>query len=119
MRTRTIQRKQQKLIVPPGVPKPVSSEIPFIRTLPDGTTKVTTVDRGKEIGALASHFLAAGGRYLVMKMPDETVEMVAVLSNGDEEPTAVACETTEDGPPMLDAIDRLVRDSVQRVGRLQ
>lgn len=120
-RNRSLRVKERKLIVPPAPLKPASTEIPFIRSFPSGTTRLTTIDRGKELYGLACQFIAAGGRYMVMKMDDgETVELVAALGNGPgKEPTGIACETTEDGPPMLDAIDRLVRDSVARLDKLQ
>jgi hypothetical protein len=119
-RNRSIRRAERKLIVPSRPRAPASTEIPFIRSFANGTTRLTTVDRGEELYGLACQFIAAGGRYMVMKMDDGAVELVAALGNGaGNEPTGVACETTEDGPPMLDAIDRLVRDSVARLDVLQ
>jgi hypothetical protein len=120
-RNRSIRRaERQRLIVPRAPALAPTTAIPFIRSFPNGTTRLATVDRGEEMYALACQFIAAGGRYLVMKMPDESVELVAALGNGPgKEPTGVACETTEDGPAMLDAVDRLVRESVARLDRLQ
>lgn len=99
-----------KLILPRGVKRP--TPIPFIETLPDGRTRGVAIDRGQDVYDVAARFIDRGGRYLMRGAQGGMVNLVAVMPDPAGELDAVAFEETEDGPPLLDAIDKLIIASV-------
>lgn len=92
--------------------------IPFIRAFPSGEKRLQEIERPAEIQALASKFIAYGGRYLVAIHSDEKVELVAALGDADGI-RKIAEETTPNGPEMIDAVDRLVKASVEGLDTVQ
>lgn len=92
--------------------------IPFIRAFPSGEKRLQEIDRPAEIQVLANRFIAHGGRYLVAIHSDEKVELVAALGTSDGI-RKVASETTPNGPEMIDAVDRLVKASVEGLDTVQ
>lgn len=86
--------------------------IPFIRVFPNGRNGLTEITRSADIEALAHRFIAHDGRYLIMIADDGAVKLAAVVLR-DGEPDEVAAETCDNGPKLLEAVDRLVRKSAE------
>ncbi len=84
--------------------------IPFIRVFPNGRNGLTEISRSAEIEKIAARFIDAGGRYLIMVEADGAVKLAAAVMLPDGEPDEAAAEN---GPALLDAVDRLVRKSVE------
>lgn len=93
--------------------------IPFIRAFPDGHQVLSEIERPSDIQALANRFIAHGGRYLVAVLSDEEVRLVAATMGRDGETVEMASEVTANGPAILDAVDRLVRNSLVNLDLLQ
>jgi len=96
--------------------------IPFIYVYANGShlsQVVTEIDRPAEIQLLADNFIARGGRYVITKFVDDTVQAQAVVLGLDDKPHPLATQVCPDGPLLLGAIDRLVRESVQKLNVLQ
>lgn len=88
-------------------------EIPFLRKFPTGNGGFQTVPRPENIGLLAKRFLRAGGWYTVELLPHNRVRLAACDPGLGE---IFGC-WTDNGPAMVDAIDRLVIDSQQFIQR--
>jgi len=88
-------------------------EIPFVRKFPSGNGAVQTVLRPENIGLLAKRFIAAGGSYTVEIMPNARVRLSACDPGLCE---LFGCDT-DNGPAMIDAIDRLIIHSQQFIQR--
>src|SRR5512139_3356597 len=95
----------------------MTHSIPFIRAFPNGRQQVQTIRRPIGIHLLACQFLTRGGRYLIAAHGDGTVELVAATA-GQGELCKLAEERVENGPALIDAVDRLVRASVERLNAL-
>ncbi len=87
--------------------------IPFIRVFPNGRNGLTEISRGPEVEKLAARFLALGGRYLITIAVDGSVMLAAAVMQADGEPDEAATEACGNGPGLLEAVDRLVRKSVE------
>lgn len=86
--------------------------IPFTQyKMPDGRPVPVSIDRPAEIEALAKQFIERGGRYEVECLSTGEVSFTAVREIEGEEQD-VAIEIAANGPPVLEAVDRLVRASV-------
>lgn len=99
-----------------------SREIPFIRTLPNGETRLTTIDLGREeYRDAANRFIAHGGRYLIRINEEGRVDLVAVLCRDGESDDAQAVVVAEcdNGPDLIDTCRRMVLDSVRNMGAVQ
>lgn len=96
--------------------------IPFIYVFANGPglgQVVTEIDRPAEIQALADIFISRGGRYTITKFVDDMVQAQAVVIGLDDKPHPLATQVCPDGPLLLGAIDRLVRESVHKLNVLQ
>lgn len=94
------------------------SGVPFTRVYPDGSTRLQSIDRPRDIVFKARRFCLYGGEFGVALLDDGRVSLCAAWTNqaGDRPP--VALERTSNGPEMLDAIDRLVRAADAAVERM-
>lgn len=92
--------------------------IPFIYVFADGQV-VQQIDRPIDIQVLADSFIARGGRYVITLFTDDLVEARAVVLGLDGQPFPVASQTAPNGPLLLGAIDRLVKESVQKLDMVQ
>lgn len=88
--------------------------VPFIRQYPNGRRKAETIIRGREVERLAAEFIDCAGRYLIEIQRDGDVKLMAIidLQGGC---TEVATEIVENGPALLEVVDRLVRASVKNI----
>lgn len=102
-----------------GNPVQSRPEIPFIRAYPGGRRSLHTIDRGPAMYALASRFIAAGGRYLTAIMGPDHVSLVAAMEGEGGRLIKVAHEDAPNGPALPDAVDRLVRASVENMDTVQ
>jgi hypothetical protein len=90
--------------------------IPVIRKLPDGSNRLEQVQRPKDVQILADRFLHLGGRYMAAVMSASEVKMVAALPAQDaDDIVIVAEETAANGPGLVIAFDRLVRETNRRL----
>ena len=88
--------------------------IPFIRKLPNGRRSLQEITRPDEIELLGQRFIAHDGRYLIEIQTDLKVHLTAIIDI-DGEVQAVATETCDNGPELLEAVDRLVRVSEEKI----
>lgn len=87
--------------------------IQFTRVFPNGRNALVEIDgRSAEVEALAQRFIKSGGQYLIMVKPGGTAVLAAGIFVGGE-PDEAATEKAENGPALMDAVDRLVRQSVK------
>ena len=93
--------------------------IPIIRVYPNGRSGITEAHRPDAIQAAANRFIAHGGRYMVAKMSETEVRLMAGLRSRDGKLIEAATETVPNGLELLDAIDRLVSKSVRRLDDVQ
>ena len=88
--------------------------IPFTQfLLPRGERRQTQINRPAQIEAEADAFINSGGRFESEMLADlQTVSLTAVHKvDGDD--ADVACEICENGPAVLDAVDRLVYQAAE------
>lgn len=78
--------------------------------MPDGRRKLVTVARSAEIEVEAARLEGLGVRFEIEVLTTSEISMTAEIDtdNEDENPV-LAMEIVENGPPVLDAVDRLVR----------
>lgn len=88
--------------------------IPFIRLFPDGHRAVQEVIRPFDIQSIAERFILVGGRYCCGVMDDGQAKLTAVLGI-DDKTHEIAVELCDNGPAILDATDRLIRNSVKHI----
>lgn len=98
--------------------------VPFVRLLPGGQMINHEVPRSREINMLAWRFIAHGGRYLIALVEDNGVEMVrlcAIVPEGDDPANGnILVESRcENGLPLLETIDSLVRNSLDALDDMQ
>lgn len=88
--------------------------IPFTQYLmPDGRTRPEVIDRPADIEALAHEAIGRGVRFEVEMLPTGHISFEAVRDD-DGEIESLAAEISSNGPPVLDAVDRLVRAAHKR-----
>ena len=87
--------------------------VPFLRRFPTGNGDVQTILRPENIGLLAKRFLRAGGWYTVEILPTLRVRLAACDPGLG---VLFGCDT-DNGPPMMDAVDQLILDSQQFIQR--
>jgi len=88
------------------------SEIEFTQFLrPDGRTRPARIERPAKITTLATAILAAGGRFEIEELREGTVSMTVEHPDYEDEQGPVAIELCENGPAVLDAVDKLIRDA--------
>lgn len=90
--------------------------IPFTQYLrPDGRRQIVEIDRSAEIEELASQFIAAGGAYECEELTTGHASLTAV--HPDCETGDCAIEVVMNGPAVPDAVDRVVRRSIEWLKR--
>jgi hypothetical protein len=90
--------------------------VPFTQyLLPHGRATPVMVDRPPEIEALALRFIARGGLYECEMLTTGEVSFTAVFDI-DGEQQDIAIEVCANGPPVLAAVDSVVRKSVAMIG---
>lgn len=90
--------------------------IPFTQyVLPHGRRREETIERPSEIEALARKFIEAGGRYECEVLTTGEVSFTAVFCDEDGDEQDVEIEICANGPEVRDAVDALVRRSLNHV----
>lgn len=85
--------------------------IPFIRQYPGTRRGLTEISCFPAIEDLAREFIAQGGKYLIEILPSQQVRVVAcLLANGCQ--VDIVEETVENGPELLNAVNRIIGKSV-------
>ncbi len=85
--------------------------IPFTQyVLPNGRRREESIERPAEIEELAQRFIASGGRFECEILTTGHVSLTAVKEI-DDEPQDVEIVLCQNGPGILDAVDRLVRQA--------
>lgn len=92
--------------------------IPFIQALPGGGSKLASIACSEPIELMARTFLDGDGRYRMAIGIDGAVTIAATIKRGNEI-WSIADETVPNGPEVLEAVDRIVRASVDAQGRAQ
>lgn len=75
---------------------------------PDGRTRAVEIEMPAEVEALAAHFVAAGGRFECEELRTGEASFTAVF-RVEGEIQDIAIEVVPNGPPVVDAVERLVR----------
>jgi hypothetical protein len=81
----------------------------FLR--PDGRRQRVWIERPADIVKMAHAIEAAGGRFEIESLTTGDVSMT--VEWGDDWPVAIA--VCPNGPPVVDAVDRLVREAAKRL----
>lgn len=90
--------------------------IPFTQyVLPHGRKREETIERPAEIEALAQKFIDAGGRYECEVLTTGEVSFTAVFCDEDGDEQDVEIEICANGPAVRDAVDAIVRKSLNHV----
>lgn len=82
---------------------------------PHGRPREETIDRPAEIEALAQKFIEAGGRYECEILTTGEASLTAVFCGEDGDEQDVEIEICDNGPPVGEAVDALVRKSINHV----
>lgn len=88
--------------------------IPFIRCLPGGKRVLNEISRAPAIELKAAEFIDHAGRFLTEIRKDEKVYLMAIIDLA-EGCTMVAEEVCDNGPELLEAVDRLVTAAYLRI----
>lgn len=86
--------------------------IPFIRVFPNGANKLQEIERSPEIEKLAALFIEREGRFLIRIDDKGRVNLAAAIMD-EGEPWDAALADCDNGPEMLDAIDKMVHEAVE------
>ena len=87
-------------------------DIPFTQyLLPDGRKEARTVEVSDEIAAMAQKFIAAGGAYTCEMLRTGEVSLAAEYTV-DGERMDIACTVCLNGVLVTEAVDDIVRESV-------
>jgi hypothetical protein len=91
--------------------------IPFTQYLrPDGREIATSIDRPAEVEQLAQVVIRSGARFESEVLANGTISLECVGPEDDDgDRDSLAIELSENGPTVLDAVDRLVRAAHARV----
>lgn len=85
--------------------------IPFTQYLrPNGERRPTEIDMPDEIEALAHKFIEAGGSFECEELTTGHVSLTAVHMV-DDEPQDIAIKVCANGPPVIDAVEYVVRQA--------
>jgi hypothetical protein len=83
--------------------------IPFTQFLmPDGRRKAVTIDSTPEIETKAKELIAAGYCFEIEMLMTGCIAMECCTPDGEE---PLAFEICSNGPPVVDAVNKLVRDA--------
>lgn len=96
-------------------------DLPFVRQFPanemfpKGRRALTTVEVSDELHHLGQKFIALGGAFVCEILPNGYARIAACLPDGKGGQRDVEEDACENGPPLLEAVARLVRASVKHV----
>ncbi len=86
--------------------------IPFTQYLrPDGRKRATAIDMPADVEALAHAFIERSGWFEVEELTTGDASLTA-CHLVDGEPQDIAIRVVENGPPVVSAVDALVREAV-------
>ncbi len=90
--------------------------LPFVRQYPGGRRVLSEVSLFPAIENLGQYFIASGGKYLCEILPNGQARLAAcLLIEGEQRDVEV--EVVDNGPMLMDAVNRLVGNSVTHVPR--
>lgn len=88
-------------------------EIPFTQYLrPDGRKRPASIEMPQEIADLAFKFIEAGGWFEVEELTTGHASLTA-CHIVDDEPQDIAIRVVENGPPVVPAVEALVREAAR------
>ena len=97
--------------------------IPFIRVMPNDMPLVLQkIRRSRDTNMLAQRFISHGGRYLIALVEEEGVEyarLCAMVGGSGVDGLILLESRVENGPALLDAVDALVRGSLDGLDAAQ
>lgn len=86
--------------------------------LPDGRKRRTEIDMSEEIEVLARRFISAGGWYESEMLGDlKTISLTACWNREDGD-NDIAIRVVENGPPVVEAVEQIVRESIAFLDKL-
>lgn len=89
--------------------------IPFTQYLmPDGHKSPVTIDMPEETEALSRHAITAGGYFECEVLPTYEVALYA-YGPGDQDESLISMEVVTNGPPVVDAVERIVKAAHARL----
>ena len=80
--------------------------------LPNGQRKTVLIERPSEIEALADKFIAGGGWFECEVLTTGQVSLTACM-NRDDGDNDLEIEVVNNGPDVVDAVDRLVQRAIK------
>lgn len=93
--------------------------IPFTQYLrPHGKKRLMTIRRSPDVEAMAKYLIGRGYKFDIEELLTGVISMTCELVGKSEE-LPVAIEQCQNGPPVLDAIDRLVKKSYEHCRALE
>lgn len=88
--------------------------IPFVRQFPNGRRALSEFSASPEVEELGRKFIALGGAYVCEILPSGYARIAACVQRKGKQ-VDVEQDACENGPPLVDAVERLVRASVKHV----
>jgi len=89
----------------------MNNEIPFTQYLrPDGRKRPVSIEVPTKIAQLAFNFIESGGWFEVEELTSGHVSLTACYIV-DGEPDDIAIRVVENGPPVVKAVEELVREA--------
>jgi hypothetical protein len=83
--------------------------IPFTQYLrPDGRKASATIERPAEVEAIAQELIGRGVRFEVEHLRTGEASFEAVVTDEEGDVVTIAIEIVENGPPVPEAVDRLI-----------
>jgi hypothetical protein len=90
-------------------------DLPFVRQYPNGRRALATISVADDVGHLGKKFIALGGAYVCEILPSGYARIAACLEGKDGKQQDVEQDACENGPGLPEAVERLVRASVQHI----
>lgn len=90
-------------------------ELPFVRQFPNGRRGLSTVEVADDVGHMGKKFIALGGAYVCEILPSGYARIAACVQGEDGKQIDVEQDACENGPNLIEAVERLVRASVKHV----
>lgn len=85
--------------------------LPFVRQYPGGRRVLAEITLFPAVEDLGRYFIASGGKFLCEILPNGQARLAACLLV-DGEQRDVEVEVADNGPGLLDAVTRLVGNSI-------
>ena len=97
------------------MPETTKREIPFTQFLrPNRQPRDMNIARPVEIADIADEVIALGGRFTAEELMTGAVSLACEYDDMD-----IVVELTKNGPAVLDAVDKLVRESLKEIKAAQ